>query len=307
MNGLIEQKQAVGYKYEMQITILHKFDKFCLEYFPNESTVTKAMLDIWAVKKSYEAPGTLRNRVTVISHLALYISALGKDAYIYPTSELPKEPRYIPYIYSPDEIQRLFHQIDCCHYSPHVPNRHLIMPVLFRILYCCGLRLGEVLRLETRDVDLISGVLLIRNSKNGNDRHVPMAEELTVRCRDYAVKVHKVEHKYFFPAPNEGMIPKLNIYTNFRRFLHKAGISHGGRGKGPRIYDFRHTFAVNSLKRMVLAGKNLAVYHQVLKTYMGHSLFRYTAYYIRLTKDMFPEIQQQIEAHYMKFGGGSCG
>ncbi len=312
MTGLIELKQALGYKYDEQIRLLKKFDQFCLEQFPEENTVTKAMMDIWGTIKPPEHPGTLRGRVTVISHLATYIASLGMDAYIYPTSELPKEPKYIPYIFSEEELQRLFRQIDCCHYSPEVPNRHLIMPVLFRILYCCGLRLGEALHLEKTDADLAAGVLLIRDSKNGNDRYVPMSAHLTDRCREYAEQVHKAgsQHRYFFPAPDGGMISGINIYTNFRRFLHKAGISHGGKGKGPRIYDFRHTFAVHSLKRMVLSGKDMSVYHQALKTYMGHSFFKYTAYYLQLTKDMFPDIRAKIEAHYdmiMGIGGGKHG
>lgn len=300
MIGLIQQKRTLGLKYEAQIDTLKKFDAVCAEIFPAETTVTRDMLDIWAVRKPYEAPGTMRSRVTVISHLALYISALGKEAYIYPTNDLPKEPKYIPHIYTEDELVRIFRQIDCCHYSPEVPYRHLIMPVLFRLLYCCGLRLGEALRLTVEDVDLTAGVLLIRDSKNGNDRYVPLSSELTDICRNYASKVHNgfPEHKYFFPAPNGGRISDMNIYSNFRRFLRKAGISHGGRGKGPRIYDFRHTFAVHCLKRMILDGKDLAVYHQVLKTYMGHSFFKYTAYYLQLTKDMFPDIREKIEAHY---------
>lgn len=298
--GLIEQKRALGYKYNEQIKLLQKFDVFCSERFPNESTITRDMLDIWGAIRPYEQPGTMRNRVTVISHLAAYMVSLGQDAYVFPTNECPKEPKYIPHIFSEDELCRLFRQIDCCHYSPEVPNRHLIMPVLFRILYCCGLRLGEVLRLEVSDVDLALGVLLIRESKNGNDRYVPMSEQLTERCRDYAEKVHgaNTPYKYFFPSPDGKMISEMNIYTNFRRFLYKAGISHGGKGKGPRIYDFRHTFAVHSLKRIILSGKNLAVYHQVLKTYMGHSFFKYTAYYLQLTKDMFPDTRMKIENHY---------
>ncbi len=300
MTGLVEQKRALGCKYETQVKQLQKFDAFCLKQFPNETTIPREMLDIWGAMRPYEQPGTFRNRVTVISHLAAYMVSLGQDAFIFPTNECPKEPKYIPHIYSEDELRRLFRQIDCCHYSPEVPNRHLIMPVLFRILYCCGLRLGEALRLEVSDVDLALGVLIIRGSKNENDRYVPMSKRLTERCRNYAEQIHGANspHKYFFPAPDDGMISGMNVYTNFRRFLQKAGISHGGRGKGPRIYDFRHTFAVHSLKRIVLSGKDLAVYHQVLKTYMGHSFFKYTAYYLQLTKDMFPDIRMKVEAHY---------
>lgn len=300
MIGLIKQKQAIGYKYEAQTDMLTRFDEFCVEMFPNETTITKDMLDIWAVKKAYEAPGTLRNRVTVISHLGQYMSSLGIEAYVYPTSELPKESKYIPHIFSKEELEKFFRCVDCCHYSPEVPNRHLIMPVLFRTLYCCGLRPGEVVRLKTEDVDLKNGVLLIRESKNGNDRYVPMSEELAEMYRDYAAKVHGEfsVNEYFFPAPNGGMIQMINIYSNFRRFLYKAGISHGGKGKGPRLYDFRHTFAVHCLRRLILSGKNPAVYHQALKTYMGHSFFKYTAYYLRLTNDMFPDIREKVTAYY---------
>ena len=83
--------------------MLIRFDEFCVELFPNEITITKDMLNMWAVKKAYEAPGTLRNRVTVVSHLAQYMSSLGIDAYVYPTNELPKEPKYIPHIFSEEE------------------------------------------------------------------------------------------------------------------------------------------------------------------------------------------------------------
>lgn len=96
--GLIEQKRALGYKYTAQVKILQKFDMLCAERFSEDSTVTKAMLDVWAVKGPEEAPGTLRHRVTVIAHLAQHIASLGFYAYIYPTNELPKEPKYNPYM-----------------------------------------------------------------------------------------------------------------------------------------------------------------------------------------------------------------
>ena len=122
--GLIEQKRALGYKYTAQVKILQKFDMLCAERFSEDSTVTKAMLDVWAVKGPEEAPGTLRHRVTVIAHLAQHIASLGFYAYIYPTNELPKEPKYNPYIFSGDELTRFFRQVDCCHFSSEVPNRH---------------------------------------------------------------------------------------------------------------------------------------------------------------------------------------
>lgn len=89
-----------------------------------------------------------------------------------------------------------------------------------------------------------------------------------------------------------------NNYHNFRRFLWRAGISHGGRGKGPRVQDFRHTYACRCLKKWVLQEKDLAAYLPVLKTFMGHDSFEETAYYLRMTADVFPDIAIKLEGRY---------
>lgn len=91
---------------------------------------------------------------------------------------------------------------------------------------------------------------------------------------------------------------KRPLYWNFRRFLWKAGISHGGSGRGPRIHDFRHTYAVHCLKKWVEQEKDLTAYLPILKTYMGHYSFRATAYYLRMTADVFPHITLKLEANY---------
>jgi integrase len=105
---------------------------------------------------------------------------------------------------------------------------------------------------------------------------------------------------YFFPALNGKAMTITNVYHNFRRFLRKAGISHRGPGKGPRIYDFRHSYATHCLKKWAEQGKDLAAYLPVLKTYMGHDSFYETAYYLHLTADAFPDIMQKIELRYLK-------
>ena len=120
MAELIRHKRALGYQYDTGVRILKKFDAFCLERFPGETTVTREMLDVWAIKKPCEAPGTLRSRVTVVSHLALHMTALGLDACAYPTNELPKEPKYIPYIFSDEELRCLFQLSMYSHHKARV-------------------------------------------------------------------------------------------------------------------------------------------------------------------------------------------
>lgn len=174
------------------------------------------------------------------------------------------------------------------------------MPVLFRLLYGCGLRLSEALKLRVQHVDLKDGILSVMDGKFNKDRLVPMSENCLTRCRTYAQRVHPLsnEQAYFFPSPSGAQITTGNVYKNYRRFLWQAGISHGGWGKGPRLHDMRHTHCVHCLRRWVLQGEDLAAYLPVLKTYMGHYSFQDTAHYLRLTAELYPDITAKTERSF---------
>jgi len=294
---VIRQKQSLGYKYDSSARSLYKFDQFCLEYGCTESVLSKELVQAWNQKRPHEAHATLRNRVVVVRQLALYMSRLGIQAYVLPKNTLPKEPRYIPHIFSNEELAALFRHADACRYRPEVPHRQWIMPLLFRMLYGCGLRISEALHLKMRDVDLENGVLTIWDGKFNKDRLVPLSLELLQRCHAYMKQVHMFSgaDAYFFPNPNGQAVTQNNVYKNFRKFLWKARISHGGWGKGPRVHDFRHTFAVHCLRRWVLEGKDLTAYLPILKTYLGHHSFSDTSRYLRLTAELFPDITAKVE------------
>jgi len=174
------------------------------------------------------------------------------------------------------------------------------MPVFFRLLYSCGLRVSEARLLKVDDVDLEQGILTIRHSKKDNSRLVPMSDSLVQRCRAYSNQVHPCAERddYYFPIINNRPMTNGNIYKNFRKFLWRAGISHSGRGFGPRIHDFRHCFAVHCLKKWSVEGKDLMVYLPILRTYLGHDSFNETAYYLKLTADVFPQITLKLETKY---------
>lgn len=111
-------------------------------------------------------------------------------------------------------------------------------------------------------------------------------------CQTYFDKVHLFSNSedYFFPSADGSAIKLQNVYKNFRKFLWQAEISHGGRGKGPRIHDLRHTFAVNRMKQWVIDGENLNEKLPILQQYLGHESYYDTVYYLRLTSEMYPFI-----------------
>ncbi len=300
IKNYIELKQAIGYKFYTEVGRLKSFDRFTLEKYPEVATLTKEIVLDWCSKKTYEAQANQLSRTSIIRQFSKYLDSVRVKSYIIPKGYYPTEKQYTPYIYTDDELARFFAQTDKCKYISECPNRHLSMPIIFRMIYMCGLRLSEARLLRVADVDLKNGVLTINQSKKDNSRLVPISDTLTERCQEFLKKAHPYPNPedYFFYFTHGKPMTVGNIYKNFRRFLWRANISHRGRGFGPRIHDMRHCYAINCLKRWVKEGKDLMVYLPILKTYMGHDSFAETAYYLRLTADVFPDITLKLETRY---------
>lgn len=300
IEDFVELKQAIGYKYFSEAGHLKRFDTFTFDKYPSSNVLTKEIVMDWCTKKSYEKQENLCIRASVIRQFAMYIANLGANAYILPKNYFKSGERYIPHIYTADELKRVFKETDKCHYCSECPYRHLIMPILFRMIYSCGLRVSEARLLKVKDVDLNAGILTINQSKKDNSRLVPMTDELTKKCQTYSNQVHLYSdaERYYFPLIDNKPMTIGNVYKNFRKFLWRAGISHSGRGSGPRIHDFRHTFAVHCLKKWSIEGKDLMTYLPILRVYLGHDSLEETAYYLRLTADVFPEITLKLETMY---------
>ena len=248
--ALVAEKRAIGYKYHAEQQILARFEEFSRSEFPGIDILTEASVQAWIASARCRdvQPATLQALAAPVRELARWLARRGMVAYLLPSSALPKPARYVPHIYTDAELAALFGETDRCHYCSEVPLRHLVMPVLFRTIYACGLRASEARLLRVEDVDIDAGVLQIRDAKGGKDRQVPVSEALRTRLGDYHTRVagHPSMQEWFFPGRAGQPLTLGNVGHNFRRFLWQAGISHGGRGHGPRVHDLRTTFAVMS-------------------------------------------------------------
>ena len=300
ITALVAEKRAVGYKYDAEARVLARFEAFSRREFPELDTLTEASVQAWiaAARRRDVKPATLQGLVAPVRELARWLGRRGVPAYLLPRAALPRPARYVPHIYTDAELAALFAQTDRCHYCPEVPLRHLVMPVLFRTIYACGLRCSEARLLRVDDVDIDTGVLQIRDAKGGKDRQVPVSEPLRDRLADYHAQVagQPDRREWFFPGSRPGQPLTLgNVYHNFRRFLWQAGISHGGPGHGPRVHDLRHTFAVNNLRSWFAHGRDVGALLPVLQTYLGHSSIADTAYYLHLTAESYPDITTRVQ------------
>lgn len=292
LEGFLQFMRLSGYQYKVPERWLKQFDQYCAENHVPETTLPRDVIEGFCYRDGYESMATRQDRLSLLRKLAEYMEKSGCRVYIPPLPEKSfRYPRHEPYIYTEKELRELFTQI--AHQS-HT-NRKMVDPLLFRMLYGCGLRITEALRLTVSDVDLGEGVLRVRQAKNRKDRFVPMTESLTMRCREYSRIMHNDSEpdSYFYPGFHGGCYDQSTIYVRFRQYLWKAGISHSGNG--PRVHDLRHAYCVHRLKKWVLEGKDLTNLMPYLSVYLGHSDFRGTEYYLRMTADLYPDIISKME------------
>jgi len=303
MQNYISLKQQTGLKFEAQERYLRHFDTFYHVNGFDGAALTKEMVNEFVYDKN-ERPGSHRNKELTMRDFAVYLSDRGHHAYIIePKTELPR-CKFIPHILSDDEVRRFFTAIDNFPQSypqAQLSYRSIVDPLLFRFLYGTGVRISEALNLLLNDVNTNSGVATIREAKNMKDRLIPMASSLTKRIAAYVDRFHRFSDgtMFLFPGCHNGVMGQMHkstAYTHFRDYLLMADIPH--TAVGPRVHSFRHGYAVKCLKNWVLAGNDLNVMLPYLSAYMGHSDFRATQYYLRLTSDLYPEIVRRSEVEF---------
>ncbi len=214
ITALVTQKRATGYKYDAEERVLARFAAFSSSQFPGLEAPTRASVEAWitSARERGVKPATLQGLAAPVRELARWLGRRGVPAYVLPAGALPRPSRYVPHIYTDPELAALFAQTDRCRYCAEVPFRHLVMPVLFRTIYACGLRASEARLLRFDDVDTGAGVLRIRDGKGGKDRQVPVSAPLRERLAAYHARVAgRTGGDWFFPGTSGQPLTLGNI------------------------------------------------------------------------------------------------
>lgn len=294
IHKFVQHKRSLGYKYLIEEDLLYRFSRFSLSYELSGTIIPKELVENWVKHHPGETRSTQRIRCSCLNVFLRFAAENGYQVV------LPSKPKravqvYVPYIFTEVELARFFHTCDHMHPYPGT-YKHFMVPVIFRLMYGCGLRVSEVSNLKCRDVDLGQGILTIRESKFGKDRLVPMSENLRETMYQYHAGMNPScnDTDFFFRSKNLKPISRHWIYRRFREMLRKCGIAHAGKGKGPRVHDLRHSFCVRTLKQLVNQGADNYCALPILATYVGHASVKATQGYVRLTVDMHPELIEKI-------------
>jgi len=295
--AFVRQKRALGIQYNGQIWTLRRFDNLAKGFDIKDNIITKELASAWVKKYPNESNGFYSSRLYIMWGFAAFLVQQGYDSYVSRFKPC-RSSTHTPYIFTRAEISKIFAELDKMDYSPCSPVKHMAYPVLYRILYGCGLRISEALHLTVNDVDIEGRMIHVASGKNDKERLVPMSESLARYCSDFIAETHNrhdKRHMLFYSRDGKPYCVS-NIEKHFHSLLWAVGIPYCGRELGPRLHDIRHTFVCHRLNDWVKSGVDLMVGLPVLSKYLGHENVGGTQWYLKLTAEAYPNITEKMNA-----------
>ena len=279
----IQEKRDAGFIYESEEWKLKHFDAFCIEESIAEPVLTRELAYTWGALHDDEALVTCSGRTSILRQFALYLTTLGMDAYI--PSRFFKAEKKVIHILSDEEIVALFEEIDG--YVPATTGRvfHRLAAeykVIFRLIYCCGLRVSEARNLNWEDVDLDDGSVRIMQSKGRKDRIVYLADDLVELLRSYASVLREVygcDAEWVFPAKDpEKCLSTVTVDKRFR-ISWRSTAYYGSCDREPTVHSLRHSFVVKRMNTWMKEEVSLKEMMPYLSRDLGHTSPDDTFYY----------------------------
>jgi integrase len=295
----IEMKRALGFKYVTGAFILYQIDRFADQREETSTGITREFAKSWSEKRPHESDIYRYDRIRILAQFSSYLLDLGIQSYI---PKLPHHPKnaFIPYIFSRNEINAIFKACDSLTLEIVNPASVIFsMPVLLRLLYATGIRIGEALNLKDEEVNLNENYLQVKDSKNGKERIIPISKSLVSVCEEYLkyrnhLPLGKIKSGYFFVSLNGNKCGQ-SVRSWFKKCLEKANVPDIKGNQILRIHDLRHTFAVTALANMAELGIDLYASLPVLSNYLGHQSLEATDHYVRLTANMYPDLIKKVD------------
>lgn len=274
-------RRSLGFKLRDAGICLMKFAAF-LETREAPHITTAVALE-WLQQSPSAQPATWAQRLGHIRGFAQHYRASDPQTEMPPTGLLPFQPRRArPYLYSEEEIARL---LRCALNLPPAEGlRPWTYHCLLGLLSVTGMRIGEAIRLQLDDVNLQECLLTIRGTKFGKSRLIPIHRSTQEVLEQYRLRreacLEGRRAATFFITPRGNPLDTGDIHRTFYRLSRQIGLRAEGASHGPRLHDFRHRFAVQTLLRWYRSGEDIERRLPVLSTYLGHVHVADTYWYL---------------------------
>ena len=225
-------------------------------------------------------------RMTAVRGFARYLSGIDANTQVPPLGLMPhRAPWRRPFIYSPADIDAVMTQAR----RLASPLRAATYETLIGLLASSGLRIGEAIKLDRDDVDWAEGVLLIRESKFGKSRLVPLHPSSMHALAGYTQARDRFQPQpagpSFFLSLTRKRLLYADVWLTFRKLIDAAGVGVGAPSP-PRLHDTRHTFAVRTLLDWYRTAEDVQAKIPALSTYLGHREPASTYWYLSAAPEL---------------------
>ena len=258
-------------------------------------TITTPLALAWAQQPPAGPPAWWAERLSLVRGFARYVQAFDARTEVPPPSLVPAHrPRAIPYIYSDRDLARVL----AAARQLHPRLRADTYTTLIGLLATTGLRVGEAIRLDRQDVLWAPRLLIVRDSKFGKSREVPLHDTTAVALRAYAGRRDRrlrARAPSFFLSTAGTRLIYQNVHHTFFGLVGRAGLPPRAAGGQPRPHDLRHTFAVRTVLGWYQAGLDVEARLPQLSTYLGHSAPSSTYWYLSATPALMALVVQRLE------------
>jgi integrase len=232
---------------------------------------------------------------------ARYRSAIDPQTEIPPQKLLPYRPkRAQPYLYTDQEIEQLLEA--ALRLPPADGLRRWIYHALLGLLAVSGLRISEAIGLKLEDVDLSEGLLTVRGAKLGKSRLVPLHASTRQVLANYKSRRNDFlagrSASYFFISQRCNHLDLGEVHRTFYLLSRQIGLRDPDSSSGPRLHDFRHRFAVETLLRWYRAGEDVERRLPVLSTYLGHVHVSDTYWYLTACPELMGLAVKRLERRW---------
>jgi integrase len=296
LNEYLGVRRALGVQLRLSGRLLQRFVDFAEQ--AHASYITTDLALRWATQPVHAQPAQWANRLGMVRRFALYCSATDPRTVVPPPDLLPfRQSRSSPYIYRDEEVTRLIH---AAHQLPSTTGlRPHTFATLFGLYSVTGMRTNEPLHLDNDDVNLANGVLTIRGAKFGKQRYVPLHPSTQRVLQRYARRRDHVcpnpRSPSFFLSERGTRLTEWCVRWTFINLSQQIGLRQPGDSRGPRLLDFRHRLAVNTLIGWYRRGIDVETHLPELSTYLGHTHISDTYWYLTATPQLLRQALRRVE------------
>jgi integrase len=293
-------RRAMGFELRVPGRNLHKFVSFLEQQGATYITTDLALR--WATQPRGAAPAYQADRLAHVRRFAAWRKATDPRTEVPPHGLLPQRTRRkTPFIYSDDQVRAVLSAARALPSSKGL--RGLTYMTLFGLVAVTGMRTSEAVALDRGDVDFQESIVIVRRTKFGKTRMVPLHESTGVALRRYSIARDRLFHAprtpAFFLSERGTRVTTWSTAYNFASASRHAGLRgpvEGHRhGHGPRIHDLRHRFAAKTLVGWYRAGLDAEREMPKLSAYLGHVHVADTYWYIEAVPELLRLATERLE------------